>query len=86
MARTYVDPVFKGREVGGLYLSWGTVDDAGHFTMFRRAKLMLEDVPPAVLPSAASSGVLVGSLGLTNAKGHPVCARVRPPDIRWAAE
>ena len=68
-----------------IYLSWGTVDDAGHFTLFRRAKLMLEDVPPDVLDSAAKSGLLVGSLGLTDAKGNPLCARVRPPQISWSA-
>ena len=28
-----------------IYLSWGTVDDDGRFTPFRRAKLMLADVP-----------------------------------------
>jgi hypothetical protein len=50
------------------------------------AKLMLSDVPPDVLGSAAASGLLVGSLGLTDGKGHPVCARVRPPHIRWTAE
>lgn len=69
-----------------IYLSWGTVDDAGRFTLFRRAKLMLEDVPPDVLDSAAKSGLLVGSLGLTDAKGNPLCARVRPPQISWSAE
>lgn len=66
-------------------LSWGTVDDAGRFNLFRRAKLMLEDVPSAVLDSAAKSGLLVGSLGLTDAKGNPLCARVRPPQISWTA-
>lgn len=68
-----------------VYLSWGTVDDAGHFTLFRRAKLMLEGVPPDVLDSAAKSGLLVGSLGLTDAKGNPLYARVRPPQISWTA-
>jgi hypothetical protein len=68
-----------------IYLSWGDVDRAGHFTMFRRAKLMLADVPADVLDAAASSGTLVGTLGLTDAKGHPVCARVKPPQIRWTA-
>jgi hypothetical protein len=68
-----------------IYLNWGTVDDAGHFTLFRRAKLMLEDVPVDVLDAAATSGLLVGSLGLTDVKGHPLCARVRPPLITWTA-
>jgi hypothetical protein len=68
-----------------IYLSWGTVDDAGRFRLFRRAKLMLEGVPADVRDSAATSGLLVGSLGLTDAKGNPLCARVWPPQIRWTA-
>jgi hypothetical protein len=68
-----------------IYLSWGTVEDGGSFAMFRRAKLMFEDVPADVLAAAVDSGVLVGRLGLTDAKGQPVCARVRPPQIKWTA-
>jgi hypothetical protein len=85
-----------GTDVGGphiqgrpgerfIYLSWGSVDDDGHFAMFRRAKLMLADVPADVLDAAATSGTLVGTLGLTDAKGHPLCARVNPPQIRWSS-
>jgi Family of unknown function (DUF5990) len=55
------------------------------FRLFRRAKLMLEDVPADVRDSAATSGLLVGSLRLTDAKGNPLCARVRPPQISWTA-
>jgi hypothetical protein len=66
-----------------LYLSWGSVDDAG-FAMFRRAKLMFGDIPTALLREAFDgAGVLVGSLGLTDPAGTPRCARVRPPDIVW---
>jgi hypothetical protein len=68
-----------------IYLSWGNIDDGGRFTMFRRAKLMLEDVPTDVLDSAATSGLLVGTLGLTDAKSNPLCGRVRPPHISWTA-
>jgi hypothetical protein len=68
-----------------IYLSWGSVGDDGRFTMFRRAKLMLAEVPADVLAAAAASGTLVGTLGLTNAKGHPLCARVKPPQIYWSA-
>ncbi|MBO0851526.1 MAG: hypothetical protein J2P20_18845 [Pseudonocardia sp.] len=32
-----------------IYLSWGTVDGTGEFSMFRGAKLMLDAVPPGVL-------------------------------------
>jgi hypothetical protein len=69
-----------------IYLSWGTVDEAGVFSMFRRAKLMLDAVPADVLDAAAREGLLVGRLGLTDALGNPRCARVVPPDIEWTAE
>ena len=69
-----------------IYLSWGVVDDVGTFTMFRRAKLWLDDgVPSSVLERAKAKGVLVGSLGLTDEAGHPRCASVRPPLIEWSA-
>lgn len=68
-----------------LYLSWGTVDDTGTITMFRRAKLMLADVPAEVLAAATESGVLEARLGLTDATGNPLCARVKPALIRWTA-
>ncbi|GLH96323.1 DUF5990 family protein [Phytohabitans aurantiacus] len=66
-----------------LYLSWGAVTD-NRFEMFRRAKLLFGDVPTDLLRVAhEGAGVLVGRLGLTDAKGGPLCARVRPPDIEW---
>lgn len=68
-----------------IYLSWGTVDEAGAFTMFRRAKLMLDAVPAEVLDAAERTGLLVGSLDLTDACGAPLCARVLPPTINWTA-
>ena len=68
-----------------IYLSWGTVDDAAGFTLFRRAKLWLGAVPDGVLDQALELGVLVGRLGLTDPKGNPLCAAVRPPVIEWSA-
>jgi hypothetical protein len=66
-----------------LYLSWGGVDGF-HFGMFRRAKLMFGDIPTDVLRAAHDGGgMLVGTVGLTDADGGPRCARVRPPDIAW---
>jgi hypothetical protein len=80
-------PYIQGRPGGRfIYLNWGSVDDGGNMEMFRRAKLMLADVPAAVLVAAAASGLLVGRLGLTDGKGQPLCASVRPPAIRWTAE
>ncbi|MFE9768140.1 DUF5990 family protein [Streptomyces sp. NPDC005808] len=68
-----------------IYLSWGTVDEAGVFSMFRRAKLMIDAIPAEVLAAAARDGLLVGRLGLSDAYGGPLCARVEPPHITWTA-
>ncbi|MFJ5304677.1 DUF5990 family protein [Streptomyces sp. NPDC088350] len=68
-----------------VYLSWGTVDEAGVFTMFRRAKLVLDSVPEDVLAAASRDGLLIGRVGLTDADGGPLCARVDPPRITWTA-
>ena len=56
-----------------------------NLTLFRRAKLWLNAIPTDVIDSALESGVLVGRLGLTDGKGNPLCASVRPPLIEWSA-
>ena len=67
-----------------LYLSWGTVDDADHFEMFRRAKLMFDAVPDKLLQSAQTPGHrLVGTVRMQHDDGMPRCAAVRPPVIEW---
>ena len=68
-----------------LYLTWGDVGGDGSFAMFRRAKLMVSDIEPRVLSAAAHDGVIVASLSLTDERGGPRCARVRPPVVRWSA-
>src|SRR3989442_3926593 len=68
-----------------IYLSWGTVDAAQKFQLFRRAKLWLDAVPPGVLDRALVARTLVGRLGLTDGKGMPLCAAVRPPLLEWSA-
>jgi hypothetical protein len=54
------------------------------WAMFRRAKLMLADVPDHVLAAAAECGLLVGRLSLSDPSGAPLCASVRPPAIAWS--
>jgi hypothetical protein len=73
----YVEGPPGGRFV---YLSWLRDGE-----MFRRAKLMLDGVPAEVLAEAEQSGSLVGRLGLTDERGGPLCAAVRPPAIVWSA-
>ena len=67
-----------------IYLSWGVIEDDGTFTMFRRAKLMLDAVPSDVARRAATSGELVGVVGLSDDKGNPRCAAVGPSAIEWS--
>lgn len=68
-----------------VYLSWGAVGPDTRFTMFRRAKLMLGFAGEDVLAAAVRSGHLTGRLGLTDAAGRPLCARVVPPVVTWSA-
>lgn len=68
-----------------IYITWGVVDAAGAFTMFRRAKLWLDAVPLDVMRAACDQGLLVGRLRLSDDKGWPLCAAVRPPRIDWSA-
>ncbi len=61
---------------GGSYLTWGSV--AGDwFDMFRRAKLMLADLP-------ADTEQVTVDVDLTDEHGMPRCARLRPPAIQIA--
>nr|WP_134008284.1 DUF5990 family protein [Streptomyces sp. 846.5] len=79
----YVQNRLGGRFV---YLSWfGRPPEEESSRMFRRAKLMLADVPSGVLDEARRSGELVGRLALTDAKGNPLCGRVVPPAVEWTA-
>ena len=82
---------FRGIAVQGkrgerfIYLTWGNVDAAKHFEMFRRAKLMLDRIDPDVIESATRSDGLGAQVDLTDAHGGPRCARVDPPAVVWAA-
>jgi hypothetical protein len=75
---------YRGEAVQGkrgerfLYLSWGTVE-GDTFTMFRRAKLMLNDLPTAL----RSTSAVVVELPLTQEDGFPRCARVPSHLLAW---
>jgi hypothetical protein len=81
----------RGRHVqdgiGGrfVYLSWNRVGEDGGYTMFCRSKLMLSGIPQDVFEAGIASGALRARLGLTNAKGNPVTARLLPPAVEWTA-
>ncbi len=83
---------FRGPAVHGrrgerfVYLTWGDLSD-GRFAMFRRAKLMLSRVDPALVDEATRDGrCLVADVVLTDDRGGPRCARVDPPAVRWSVE
>ncbi|HEY1281209.1 MAG TPA: DUF5990 family protein [Acidimicrobiales bacterium] len=81
---------FRGPVVHGkrgerfVYLTWGDVGADGSFRMFRRAKLMLDRVDPALVLPAARDGVLVATVDLSDEHGCPRCARVDPPAVAWS--
>ena len=84
---------FTGPYVGGdrtdrhLSLVWGDVPGDGTLHMFRGAKLRLAEVPPAVITDAMRPGhSLVARVRLTDDRGNPVCARLRPSHLTWSAE
>lgn len=74
--RDFAGPAVHGRRGERfLYLTWGEFD--GHdFDMFRRAKLMLADVPDGAEVHA--------EVDLTDESGMPCCARLHDPVIRWS--
>jgi len=86
--RDFRGPFVHGRRGGRfLYLSWGDVDAAGTFSMFRRAKLHLADIDPHTLDAALAEGAaLQATLDLTDECGGPRCATVRPPAVTWSAD
>jgi hypothetical protein len=76
------DRDFRGPAVQGkrgqrfVYLTWGEFRD-GTFSMFRRAKLMLDDVPDPAVES------VVARVDLTDECGMPRCARLAAPALDW---
>lgn len=81
---------FRGPYVHGkrgerfLYLSWGRLDAKGDFEMFRRAKLHFSTIDGGDLRRAVdTAAVLEAHLPLTDRRGGPICASVRPPTLRW---
>jgi Family of unknown function (DUF5990)/Domain of unknown function (DUF5655) len=70
-----------------LGLAWGDVPGDGTLRIFRGAKLRLVDVEPDLIEAAMRPGHrLVARVRLTDAKGNPICARIRPPYLAWSAE
>jgi hypothetical protein len=75
----FAGPFVHGRDGQRfIYLSWGEVI-GDEFRMFRRAKLHIDHLDA----SRADGRVVEATLTLTDGKGHPLCASVRPPRVSW---
>jgi hypothetical protein len=68
-----------------LGLRWGTLEEGGHFSVFRGAKFRLFELDPAFVRAVIASGRLVVEVDLTDEDGYPRCATVRPPHVTWSA-
>jgi hypothetical protein len=84
---------FRGPYVHGrrgerfLYLSWGEISEEGDFAMFRRLKLHLSPLLEHSTPEAIMSARRIRAfLELTDTKGRPVAASVRPPWVLWRVD
>jgi hypothetical protein len=83
-------PDFRGRFVHGrrgerfVYLCWGEVGEDGMFVTFRRLKLhlapLLEQFPADSVMAAKKVQAI---LELTDTRGRPLAASVRPPWVTW---
>ena len=65
------------------YLVWLDGDDPAGAERIGRTKLLLSGLPGGLV--TAKTGTLEGYLSLTDAKGGPVLAAVRPPAINWSS-
>ena len=66
------------------YLCWGVKRPTGGFDMFRRLKVRLGHLSATRVARACRSGApITVRLRLTDAKGGPLCATPRPPNIEW---
>jgi hypothetical protein len=83
----FTGPFVRGdRTDRHLGLAWGDVPGDGTLRLFRGAKLRLVDIDPAIIEEAILPGrLLVARIRLTDVRGNPVCARVRPPALTWSA-
>ena len=81
----FLGPAVQGKRGDRfIYLTWGNVSPVDGFEMFRRAKLMLNQVEPELIESAMEMGWLVATVNLTGDDGGPRCARVDPPAVAWS--
>jgi hypothetical protein len=86
----YRGPLINGRRGDRfVYLSWGDLGADGSadesFTMFRRAKVMLDAMPSDLVERAARDGLaLQGTASLSGADGSPRCGRIPADELGWS--
>ena len=81
---TFLGPYAHGKQDERfLYLCWG-LRSGSHFQMFRRAKIHLSHLDWATVETAArTKRPIEAKLKLTDKKGGPLCASVKPEHIEW---
>lgn len=79
-------PDFHGPQVDGkrgdrhIYMNWFNREAGGQLRLFRRGKVMLEDIDPTLVKQSEQGGTALRcTVHLTNDKGLPTTARL------WAA-
>ena len=66
-----------------IYLTWGEFKD-GNWDMFRRAKIQLGHLTwNDIRKAAASSKSIHAEINMTDKRGGPLCASVKPDQISW---
>jgi hypothetical protein len=66
-----------------IYLSWGE-RKGDEWEMFRRAKLLLGHIMFENIEAAEAVGQPIGvSIDMTDAKGGPRCASLKPTQVEW---
>ena len=66
-----------------LYLCWGQRHGTT-WAGFRRAKILLKDLPWTVVEQHLQSGTpLEATVRMTDAQGQPVCASLKSTHLRW---
>ena len=76
-----------GRDASGVVQVYPTDQDrsGGAEGTVTTAKLHLSTIPAADLARAVETGATIEAvLDLTDARGGPLCASVRPPWLRWS--
>jgi hypothetical protein len=81
----FTGPFAKGTKTERFfYLNWGVLVRPGIIHGFRRAKIHLSHLKWADVERAAKANKpITVRLSLTDAKGWPLCASVKPPYVRW---